>query len=178
MIILAFLALAILCRSVFRSFHTTAVKTKPHPNNGALVLPSAFLIFASYTLICSLDFDPLTAFFPTIISILTLIFLGLVAIAHFALPGFKIWEDEEPANKNAYLGVISFSGSIVMISGVVLLVTLFAILPVALVGVAVFLYCSAETKALLAIGTGIALASILFLLSRGVGAFLPKGLLF
>jgi putative tricarboxylic transport membrane protein len=177
-IILAFLALAILCRSVFRSFHTTAVKTKPHPNNGALVLPSAFLIFASYTLICSLDFDPLTAFFPTIISILTLIFLGLVAIAHFALPGFKIWEDEEPANKNAYLGVISFSGSIVMISGVVLLVTLFGILPVALVGVAVFLYCFAKTKALLAIGTGIALASILFLLSRGVGAYLPKGLLF
>jgi len=176
-IILAFLALTVLCRSVLRSFNTAVAKKKYSFSKGSLVLPITFLIFAGYALVGSLGFDPLTAFFPKVVSIFTLIFLGLLAIAHFALPGFEIWEDEEPTDKGACQGAISFGGSIALIGVVVFLVALFGILPVALIGVAAFLHYFAKMKVLLAAGYGIALASILFILSRGVGAYLPVGLL-
>lgn len=178
-IVLGLIALAILFRSIFASFRKAPTAEAHPPSIGSLILPAVFIVFAGYVLVGALDFDPLTGFFPKIVSIVALVFLGLLTIAHFALPGFAIWEDEEPASEHAAQDrAISFGGSILLVSGAVLLVALFGVLPVALIGVAGFLYFFAGTKPLLALGSGLALAAFLFALNQVVGASLPEGLLF
>jgi len=178
-IILGLVAGVVLFRSIISSLRKAPTAEAHPPSIGALVLPVAFISFACFVLFGAVGFDPLTGFFPKIVSIAALVFLGLLTIAHFAIPGFAIWEDEEPASEHASQNkAISFGGSILLVTGAVLLVALFGVLPVALIGVAGFLYLFAQTKPVTAVASGIALAAFLFVLNKSIGASLPEGVLF
>ena len=178
-LVLCVLVLIVLVRSIITNFRLKQITVQQSPSVGALVLPVVFVGLAGFVFLMSLDFDPLTGFFPKSVSLIALILLGLLVVAHFMLPGFAIWEDDEPVhNDTQQTQTIGFVGSILLVSGAVLLIAIFGVLPTALFGVAGFLYLFANMRPLFAIASGLALTGFLFALNWGLGAALPKGLLF
>ena len=176
---LALVIAIVLGRSVLANLRKPAELATSRRSAGQIALFAAFIALGGYTFWSSLEFDPLTRFFPIIASASVLILSFALITAHLALPGFSMWEDHEPDTKKSEATMtFGFFSSLALLFVTVVSVILFGILAVAGLGAGTFLLMFGRIGIWRACVISLGLAAFLFLLNQILNVALPAGVLF
>jgi len=175
---LALVVAVILIRAVLGNLRKTKSEILATATIGQTLMVGVFLAFGAWTFVGALSFDRLTGFFPLIASATFLALLFALIATHLFVPGFSLWEDQEPPAASAEaMPAVNFAGSLALFATIVVAVMLLGILSVALFGVAAFLlFVSRESllrTALICLG----LTGFLFGLNQVLNVALPIGLI-